>query len=46
VIDEVTAALFAAAGNDGVNGKGNTAGTDAHEPWPPVDSAALIGAAP
>ncbi|MEC4903822.1 hypothetical protein [Mycobacteroides chelonae] len=46
VIDEVMAALFAAAGDDGGESDNTARGGDPQEPWPPVDSAALIGVAP
>ncbi|BBB40373.1 hypothetical protein MASB_09390 [Mycobacteroides abscessus subsp. bolletii BD] len=43
VIDEVMAALFAAAAGDG---DGSCGDAEPQQPWPPIDSATLIGVAP
>lgn len=45
-IDEVTAAVFAAAGNDDDGGHFSDSATGPHQPWPPVEPTALIGVAP
>lgn len=45
VIDEVTAALFAAAANDDGDDD-SCSDAEPQQPWPPIDSANLIGVAP